>query len=240
MDRNSVAAIAALDDDVRRALYLHVCAARGPVTRAEAARGVGISRKLAAFHLDKLVEHGLLQTGFVPPEARRVGRAPRTYEPVESDVAVRLPAREPELLAAILIDAVTGARPGEDARDAALRVAEEHGVALGATERARVRPGRLGVERAAALTQSLLAQQGFEPDRDGTVTRLRNCPFHPLAVRAREFVCGANHAYLRGVLVGLKVDGVLRADLSPPSSLNRQSRECCIELRGAAERPTVA
>ena len=57
----AVAAIAALDDDVRRALYEHVRAAGVPVTREEAATAVGISRKLAAFHLDKLVELGVLR-----------------------------------------------------------------------------------------------------------------------------------------------------------------------------------
>src|SRR5205809_883694 len=72
MDRAAVAAIAALDDDVRRALYEHVRAAGAPVTRQEAATGVGISRKLAAFHLDKLVELGVLRSGFGPPSGRRV------------------------------------------------------------------------------------------------------------------------------------------------------------------------
>src|SRR4051794_36888040 len=41
MDRAAVAAIAALDDDVRRALYEHVRAAGAPVTREEAAAAVG-------------------------------------------------------------------------------------------------------------------------------------------------------------------------------------------------------
>jgi len=37
MDRQAVAAIAALDDDVRRALYEHVRSVGAPVTREDAA-----------------------------------------------------------------------------------------------------------------------------------------------------------------------------------------------------------
>src|SRR3954447_20898917 len=98
MDRAAVAAIAALDDDVRRGLYEHVRGAGAPVTREEAATAVGISRKLAAFHLDKLVELGLLRSGFGPRSDRRVGRAPRLYQPATQDIAVRVPERSPELL----------------------------------------------------------------------------------------------------------------------------------------------
>src|SRR5690349_8929404 len=105
MDRAAVAAVAALDDDVRRRLYEFVRAAGAPVTREAAATGVGISRKLAAFHLDKLVELGLLRSGF-GPGPRRVGRAPRWYEPGPREVAVTVPERTPEVLAEILVDAV--------------------------------------------------------------------------------------------------------------------------------------
>src|SRR3954470_17350952 len=80
MDRAALAAIAALDDDVRRALYEHVRAAGVPVTREGAANAVGISRKLAAFHLDKLVELGVLRSGFGPASERRGGRGPRLLQ----------------------------------------------------------------------------------------------------------------------------------------------------------------
>jgi predicted ArsR family transcriptional regulator len=226
MDREAVAAIAALDDDVRHALYEHVRQARVPVTREEAAAAVGISRKLAAFHLDKLVELGLLRSGFDGTHTRRVGRAPRRYELAGADFAVRVPEREPEVLAAILVDAVTAGRPGEPADEAAFRVARERGRSLGAAERERVRPGRVGAEWAASLAESLLARHGFEPHRTGTTVRLRNCPFHPLAAAAPDLVCGINHAYLEGVLAGFEVDGRVQAVLAP------RAGECCVELRG--------
>jgi predicted ArsR family transcriptional regulator len=53
---------------------------------------------------------------------------------------------------------------------------------------------------------------------------LRNCPFHPLAARAPELVCGINHAYIAGVLEGMKANRV-RADLTP------RAGECCVEVR---------
>src|ERR1041385_706306 len=66
-----VQALSALDDPARRRLYLLV-AARGELSRDQAARGAGISRTLAAFHLDKLVDAGLLDGDFL----RRSGRPP--------------------------------------------------------------------------------------------------------------------------------------------------------------------
>ena len=47
-----MAAIALLADELRQRLYRFVAAQPGPVTRDQAAAAVGISRKLAAFHLD--------------------------------------------------------------------------------------------------------------------------------------------------------------------------------------------
>jgi predicted ArsR family transcriptional regulator len=225
MDRAAVAAIAALDDDVRRALYEHVRAAGAPVTREEAAAAVGISRKLAAFHLDKLVELGVLRSGFGAPTDRRVGRAPKVYEPAEQDISVRVPERSPELLASILVEAVTGEQPGERAEDAALRVARERGAELGATERSRLRGGRVGAERALATSEELLAEHGFEPFREGGSVRLRNCPFHPMAGAAPALVCGLNRAYLAGLVEGLDAGDRVSAELAP------RAGECCVELR---------
>ena len=108
----AIAAVAALDDDVRRALYRYVRDAPAPVTREDAAAAVGISRKLAAFHLDKLVGVGLLRAGYASGGNRRVGRAPKVYEPSGQDVAVAVPARRPDLLAELLLETVLGAEIG--------------------------------------------------------------------------------------------------------------------------------
>src|SRR5512141_2015498 len=66
-DINSIAALA---EPVRRRLYEFVASQGGPVDRDMAAAGVAIGRPLAAFHLDRLAEAGLLDVEF----RRRSGR----------------------------------------------------------------------------------------------------------------------------------------------------------------------
>jgi predicted ArsR family transcriptional regulator len=223
MDRRSVTAIAALDDEVRRALY--DVASAGPITREQAARAVGISRNLAAFHLDKLVDVGLLEAATAPPQSGRVGRAPKCYRRAAEPVAVSVPPRQPALLAEILATAVVTERRDERARQAVDRVARQRGREVGAAEQERVRPGRLGVERALRITADLLAGEGFEPEQDNDVVRLRNCPFHPLAATEPELVCGLNHAYLAGVIDGLGAAPCVEAVLAPHAG------RCCVEMR---------
>ncbi|WP_040837499.1 helix-turn-helix transcriptional regulator [Nocardia brevicatena] len=222
----AVGALAALDDESRRGMYWFIRRSRRPITRDEAAAHVGISRKLAAFHLDKLVEAGLLRARYeAPAGVRRVGRTPKVYEPTEADVRVSIPERRYEVLAEILMGAVLDERDGETARQSASRVAQHRGEELGKTERERLRPGRLGAERALTLVYAMLAEFGFEPDRpQPTRVRLRNCPFHPLAGREPELVCGLNHEFCSGLLAGLGADAV-QAVLDP------RPGECCVELR---------
>ncbi|SHF91680.1 Predicted transcriptional regulator, ArsR family [Streptoalloteichus hindustanus] len=228
-----IRAVAALDDELRAGMYAFIRAARRPVTRDEAAAAAGISRKLAAFHLDKLVDTGLLRAHFAPAGGiRRVGRTPKVYEPVERDIRVSIPARRYEVLADILLDAVLTEQDQEDAREAAVRVAGQRGEQLGALERERARPGRLGAERALTLAEAVLARQGFEPARETpTCVRLRNCPFHPLTARSPELVCGLAHAFLAGFLTGLQARN-LTAVLAP------RPGECCVELRPSDARRT--
>ncbi|MEO6885133.1 MAG: helix-turn-helix domain-containing protein [Jatrophihabitantaceae bacterium] len=225
MDRRAVAAVAALDDDARSALYAFVRAAESPVTREAAAEAVGISRKLAAFHLEKLVDAGLLVSGIEAVGVPRVGRTPKVYEPASSDLAVHVPPREPEVLAEILVEAVLTERGDERADQAVMRVARERGFAAGATERDRVRPGRIGSERALGLAGSLLEQHGFEPTRADAGLRLRNCPFHPHASKAPGLVCGLNHAFISGLLDGLQAEASVEAILAPTPGA------CCVRLQ---------
>jgi predicted ArsR family transcriptional regulator len=227
MDRAAVAAVTALDDDVRRALYAYVRGAGAPVTREAAAAATGISRKLAAFHLDKLVALGLLRCAVAAAQPRRVGRAPLLYEPAPVAVRVQVPERSPELIAELLLAAIAEQRPEESAEQAALRVARERGRELGAQARAELRGGRLGTERAVALAERVLADLGFEPYRADATVRLRNCPFDPLAAARPQLVCGLNCQYLRGVLEGMDAADRVVAELAP------QPGECCVRLSPA-------
>jgi predicted ArsR family transcriptional regulator len=217
-------AVAALSDQLRRRMYGFIRRARHPVSREEAAETVGISRKLAAFHLDKLVEVGLLRARYEPVGGiRKVGRTPKVYEPTDAEMHICIPAREHDLLADILIDTVL-TQDQEAGSEAALQVARHRGAQLGATERERARPGRLSAERALTLATTVLARYGFEPERaTPTLLRLRNCPFQPLASKAPQLVCGINHAFLAGFLDTLQAS-TLTAVLAP------RANECCVEL----------
>jgi predicted ArsR family transcriptional regulator len=222
----AIGAVAALDDRLRRAMFEFIRRARRPVTRDEAAAEVGISRKLAAFHLDKLVEAGLLATG-TAPGPRRVGRAPKAYVPAPTQFRISIPERHHEVLAEILLDAVLTEQADETAQQAAMRVAAEKGAACGRAERAAVGGTRLGAERALTLSEPVLAGYGYEPDRVSPVcVRLRSCPFHPVTDRSPELVCGLNHAFLSGFVDGLDAPA-LEAVLSP------EPGECCVEMRSS-------
>ncbi len=153
-----------------------------------------------------------------------MGRTPKVYEPTDAQVWISIPAREHDLLAGILIDALLTEDQGKVGREAALQVARHHGAELGAAERERARPGRLGAERALTLATAVLARYGFEPDRlTPMLLRLRNCPFHPLAGKAPQLICGINHAFLTGFLDALQASTVT-AVLAPRASA------CCVEL----------
>jgi predicted ArsR family transcriptional regulator len=224
-----VESVAVLADEQRRRMYGFARRARRPVTREEAAADAGISAKLAAFHLDKLVSAGLLRARYENPGGiRKVGRKPKVYEPTGTDIRVSIPERRPDVIAEILIDAVLAEEPGEGARAAALRTARGRGAELGACRRDRTRPGRLGPERSITASEAMLEEHGFEPDRHSpTGLRLLNCPFHALAARSPELVCGINHAFLAGYLEGLEASGV-EAVLAPGPG------RCCVELRARA------
>lgn len=226
----AIESVSVLNEDSRRQMFAFIRRQRRPVTRDEAAASVGISRKLAAFHLDKLVDAGLLRAQYASPGGiRKVGRQPKVYEPTDSEIRVSIPDRRHELLADLLLEAVLTEDEDETATHAAVRTAGRRGRELGEAEREQTRPGRLGAERGLNLCERMLDQHGFEPFRETpTQLRLRNCPFHPLAAKAPDLVCGMNHAFIAGYLQGLKVGGV-EAVLAP------RPGECCVQLGPATD-----
>lgn len=87
----ALAVIAILHDPVRAKLFRFIRRRSRPVTREEAATAAGISRKLAAFHLDKLVDAGLLTAAY-PVSARRTpGRPPKAYTAAPGEWQVSVP-----------------------------------------------------------------------------------------------------------------------------------------------------
>ncbi|MFI6868206.1 helix-turn-helix transcriptional regulator [Nocardia sp. NPDC050406] len=182
-------AIAALQDPVRRRLYDYVAGRGEEVSRNDAAEATGIQRTLAAHHLDKLVEAGLLET-----ESRRLsgrtgpgaGRPAKLYRRSTAEHQVSLPSRD-YLTAADLL-----AEVAEEARvDVELQAA--------ARKRGRTLSDGEPVRELSAAAE-LLRSRGYEPFDDEGVLRLRNCPFHALAEAYPPLVCGMNLALLEGLL----------------------------------------
>jgi predicted ArsR family transcriptional regulator len=103
----AVGAIAALEDDLRGRVYVFIRCAGAPVTGEQTAAAAGISRKLATFHLNKLVEVGLLWATDAPASPiRKVGRRPKHYQPTDLDVRFSIPTRQRDELADILLHAI--------------------------------------------------------------------------------------------------------------------------------------
>jgi predicted ArsR family transcriptional regulator len=233
--RQQMAAIALLADQLRQRLYRFVAVQPRPVTRDQAAAAVGISRKLAAFHLDKLAAAGLLETTEPDPASRRPGpgRAPKAYRPAAVEVALTIPQRRYELLGEVLAHAILADGPASSARHTARQLARERGQALGERVRTQRRLGRLGPERALTVTGELLAGCGYAPARTATQRQLLllNCPFQQLARRAPELICGLNQQFMAGLLAGLRsrrVEAVLQSDAAADPA------RCCVVLQEAA------
>lgn len=203
--------LGALDDPVRRRLYEYVAAQHAPVGRNDAAAATGTSRTLAAYHLDRLAEAGLLDVGYARRNGRTgpgAGRPAKMYSRSTDEVTVSVPPRNYRLLARMLASAASADSSGV-VLDALTETAREEGISTG--------------ERSGDVLDSLQAA-GYEPGTgdDGTIT-LNNCPFHQIAEQAPGFVCAMNHALIQGILVGSE-DDPGRAELAPCPG------RCCVVI----------
>jgi predicted ArsR family transcriptional regulator len=217
-DSQAFAAIGALADPVRKALYDYVVAQPDAVGREEAARGAQVPVHTARFHLDKLVEAGLLEV-----DSRRLsgrsgpgaGRPARVYRRTDADVAVSLPERRYPLVGAVLATAVERALVGAELSAALATSARDTGRAAGAAYD--------GAGDDLARVADLLGREGFEPTRVDDTLELRNCPFDALAKQHTALVCGVNRDYIGGVLDGLGCDAC-EARLDPGE------QRCCVRV----------
>src|SRR5215469_11739362 len=177
-NRSGLTAVSSLEDPVRARLYQIVSASTEPMGRDEAAAAAGIGRPLAAYHLDRLVELGLLTARYQRPEGRTgpgAGRPSKLYSRSGHEFAVTVPQREYELAARLLAVAVDD-DPAGGSRAALVQAARHYGASMASDSLAC--HGQAGVSAGQAV-QTALARHGFEPrrDEDGTI-RLGNCPFH--------------------------------------------------------------
>jgi len=199
--------LAVLGEPVRRALYFHVLSKGGEVSREDAKSAVRVSRSLAAFHLDKLVEAGLLDVSFKRLSGRSgpgAGRPTKLYRRAARPIAITLPARRFELGMDLMARALEDG--GSQAAAALEQVAEARGHELGAETRAHAESGDPASVRKSAL--DTLRAAGFEPRKNaaGEII-LGNCPFDAIRSSARETICTMNLALCRGLVQALAQPG---------------------------------
>src|SRR5262245_18737586 len=136
---DQIARIAVLDEPLRRDLYLFVSNRGGEVSRDEAAKALHVSRALVAFHLDKLVEGGLLETTYRRISGRTgpgAGRPAKLYRLSSQQVEFSLPERRYELAAQLLLQALER-MPAKNSGAALHEVARAWGQRLGVEARDR-------------------------------------------------------------------------------------------------------
>lgn len=217
-----------LRDRLRRSMYLFARRHPEGVTREEVARELGVSRRLAAFHLDKLADEGLVDFHYARPPGRSgpgAGRPAKVYRAVDPDIEVSLPERRYDLMGALLTDSIAGGTTQE--AEHAQSVAYSAGLELGREVRRQERLRPPGAERAMSIAAQVLEQYGFEPSQAGGEVSLTNCPFYALSQRNPELICALNHKFLEGIVRGLGNE-TLDVALMPAAG------QCCVRLRSKA------
>jgi predicted ArsR family transcriptional regulator len=215
---DDLAGVAALAEPQRRQLYDVVAGADDAVSREQAAQLTGVPVHTAKFHLDRLVDEGLLEveyrrlTGRTGPGS---GRPAKLYRRADRELSVSLPQRQYDLLSRILASAVAAATTsGEPVGDVAAAVARAEGTRFGSEHRTRTRSELRRLADA-------LAAGGYEPRVLDRTLELRNCPFHRVAQEQTTLVCGLNLEYVDGVREGLACRGV-------ETALDPAPGRCCV------------
>ena len=219
-----IAGLASLGEPARRALYLYVTGRHRDVGRDEAARAAGISRSLAAFHLDRLVEEGLLEVSFRRLSGRAgpgAGRPSKLYRRSGREIEVSVPPRRYDLAARVLVTAVE-ASDSPATRKALSKAARGIGEGIGAEARSRAGASPARKKLFAGMVAALEAN-GYEPEPAATGIRMRNCPFLSLARDHTETVCGMNLALIEGLVHGLQLPSI-KPVLDPAPGM------CCVRL----------
>lgn len=208
-----VSKVGSLTDPIRRALYHFVTHQSGSVSRDQAAAGVDVPRHTAKFHLDKLVDEGLLVTEFKRLSGRTgpgAGRPAKLYRRNRREISVSLPRRRYDLASQVLADAVERALDGIPMPEALVQAADE-----GARVVVESWPSSDGPEL--QRIGELMARLGYEPRIDDVAVVARNCPFEQLSAEHAGLVCPMNAEFVAAAARrlgcdSLEVDGVERGD----------------------------
>lgn len=220
---DAVEAVSLLGEPVRRRLYDYVIGQTDAVSRKQAAAAVGIKGPLAAFHLDRLAEEGLLEVEFRRLSEKTgpgAGRPAKLYKRSSRELSVSLPHREYELAARVFAEALTAETSSAPVRDAARALGVEM------ADQVRERAGRqTGAKKLTRTAEEVLESFGYEPfhDENGDI-RLRNCPFHQLSQQYTNLVCGMNLDIMQAMVEELGLERI-EARLEPEPGM------CCVAFR---------
>lgn len=187
-----ISAVAAISDPQRRALFEFVSRNGGLVGRDEAATALGMPRSTVAFHLDRLVDEGVLEVEFKRLSGKTgpgSGRPSKLYRRSGGEISVSIPPRRYDLAGNLLAAAIDESdRTGEPVRTVLATISSATGREIGA---------------AAGSLDAALHSCGYEPSDDGAGGMvLTNCPFDKLAAKHSDIICSANVALLQGVADG--------------------------------------
>lgn len=214
-----VAGVGALVEPARRALYLYVAAQADAVSREQASEGCELPLHTVKFHLDRLVDDGLLEVEFRRLSGRAgpgAGRPSKLYRRSARPFSVSLPERRYDIAGSVMAAAIDRSlNEGVPVRDAVAEAAEAEGRRIAGEE-----PAGSELERTAAV----LGRHGYEPRTTDGEIHLANCPFDSLARDHTALVCGMNVALIGGVLDGLGCHA-LEAVLDPEPGL------CCVKAK---------
>jgi predicted ArsR family transcriptional regulator len=212
-ERNIGRLAAALGDPTRRSAFFAVRAAGREQTKDEVAATVGIERRLAGFHLDKLVEQGFLEADFRRDEGRAgpgAGRPPKRYRLPDAELLTALPERHYELLATLLLRA-SAEGGGGSSQEVLERVGYDFGYEVGLAEAAAggSGPGATASEAIQDVVR-LLSRYGFAARSQGEgALRACACPFEEIAFDDPERICGLDRAIWKGMLAAFAPDATL-------------------------------
>lgn len=219
-----VSKLGALADPVRRALYRFVSEQPDAVSRDQAATGVEVPRHTAKFHLDRLVDEGLLVTEFRRLTGRTgpgAGRPAKLYRRSAKEVAVSLPNRRYDLAGQVLADAVERSLGGLPMTEALTEAA--HNAARIVVDATASPPTSGELDRVA----DVLREFGYEPRVEKDLV-LTNCPFDRLATDHRDLICGMNVEFVASVCTLLGCSGVNARREDDPDG-------CCVRVDHASE-----
>ena len=221
LSTTDVTSVAALGEPIRRDLYRYVVSEEVPPGREEAAACAGESRTTWSSSIwtdssrtgcSRWSTAGHLGAAGRVPVAQQGGTGARRER-----ISVSLPdTRGYDLAGHVMAEAITIADP---------RLRPGHrGAAIGGQGRGARGSSPMRRRRRTPSAGEILADNGYEPRTTGADgIALANCPFHSLAQKYTELVCGLNLDLIDGVLDALGASE-LCARLDPAPG------RCCVTI----------